>query len=534
MSKITRLQADNFKRLSVLDIRPGTSSGIVPIRGRNAQGKTSTLDAIMAALGGKSVMPSKPVRRGEDEGAIRVELDDGVVILRRFTADGKGDSIEVTNADGFRAPSPQKMLDSLYASVAFDPLAFTRLKPDQQLTRLRQLVKLDVDVDALERQIAADYEKRRDKNREKDREAARLLQMPTYPDAPGQPVDETALEHQISRASETNGQIERRKVNRERFAEAIENNKGLLQRERDDITALEERIATHRENAAEFERIIAEQEKQLAEAEPLPEPVDVTEVQAALRTARDTNAKIAAQAAHVGQEKLVQTLTGEADALTKAIETRRAEIAASIERAAMPVPGLSFGDGEVLFNGLPLDQASSAEQLRVSTAIGMATSPKLRVMLVRDGSLLDDEGEKILADMAAEHDFQLWVEAVDTSGKVGIVLEAGAVVSIDGEEAPEPEPIGAARRRKKSAAGGEPETVVEPASGQGEEGGVAPVASPAQASEGPSIEALEASYAADDADEQDGDVQPEADTVPWEEAEPEPQPAAAAAPSLFD
>lgn len=519
MSKITRLQADNFKRLSVIDIQPGTSGGIVPIRGRNAQGKTSTLDAIMMALGGKAVAPSVPVRRGEDEGAVRLELDDGVVILRRFTVDGKGDSIEVTNADGFRAPSPQKMLDSLYASVAFDPLAFTRLDAKAQLVRLRQLVKLDVDVDALERQIAADYEKRRDKNREKDREASRLLQMPTYPDAPAEKVDEAALEQQISSASETNGQIERRKVNRERFAEAIENNKGLLQRERADIAALKERIATHRENATEFERIIAEQEKQLAEAEPLPEPVDVTEVQAALRTARDTNAKIAAQAAHVGQGKLVQTLTGEAEALTKAIESRRAEIAASIERAAMPVPGLSFGDGEVLFNGLPLDQASSAEQLRVSTAIGMATSPKLRVMLVRDGSLLDDEGEKILADMAAEHDFQLWVEAVDTSGKVGIVLEAGVVVSIDGEEAPEPEPIGAARRRKKTP-DPQPAATVEEI-GQESQKSDAQIPDPVPEEIG--VDA-----------EQDGDVQPEADTVPWETREPAPAHLQSLSNSLFD
>jgi len=200
MSKITRLQADNFKRLSVIDIQPGTSSGIVPIRGRNAQGKTSTLDAIQAALGGKRVMPSRPVRAGEDEGAIRLELDNGTVILRRFTSEG-GDTLEVTNGEGFKAGSPQRMLDSLYASVAFDPLAFTRLDAKDQLARLRQLVKLDVDVDALERQIAADYEKRRDKNREKDREAARLLQMPTYPDAPAEKVDEAALETQIATAS---------------------------------------------------------------------------------------------------------------------------------------------------------------------------------------------------------------------------------------------------------------------------------------------------------------------------------------------
>jgi hypothetical protein len=502
MSKITRLQADNFKKLTVLDIRPG--GGVVPIRGRNAQGKSSTLDAIMAALGGKSVMPGKPVRRGEDEGAIRLELDDGVVILRRFTVDGKGDSIEVTNAEGFKAPSPQKMLDGLYASVAFDPLAFTRLDAPKQLANLRSLVKLDVDVDALERQIAADYDKRRDLNRDLKTAEGQLAQMPKHEGVPAEPVDEAALEGAIANASEVNSQIERRKVNREDFARRLQAN-------RDRVAELEDQIADLEAQRDSYKNAIVEQEQQLAAAEPLPEPVDVTEVQACLRAARQTNEQIGANKRHHAQELLVISLRDQVTKLSTSMDERRTQIAGAIERANMPVPCLSFGDGEVLLNGLPLDQASSAEQLRVSTAIGMATSPKLRVMLVRDGSLLDDEGEKILADLAEQNDFQLWVEAVDASGKVGIVLEDGAVVSINGEAPPEPEAIGAPKRRaKKSAAGGEPETVVEPASGQGEVGGVAPAASP----EPELIPGIEC----DIPDDVDGDIQPDADTAPWDDA----------------
>lgn len=490
MSKITRLQADNFKKLTVLDIRPG--AGVVPIRGRNAQGKSSTLDAIMAALGGKSVMPGKPVRRGEDEGAIRLELDDGVVILRRFTVDGKGDSIEVTNAEGFRAPSPQKMLDGLYASVAFDPLAFTRLDAPKQLANVRSLVKLDVDVDALERLNVADYDKRRDLNRDLKTAESTLAQMPKHDDAPAELVDEAALEAAIATASETNGQIERRRVNREQFADAIVKNDADLEGIKAEICSLQAALAAAMKRRDEFASSIASQKEQLAEAEPLPELVDVTEVQASLRAARTTNEQIAANARHRAQALRVDALKGQVADLSTAMDERKATIASAIERANMPVPGLGFGDGEVLFNGLPLDQASSAEQLRVSTAIGMATSPKLRVMLVRDGSLLDDEGEKILADLAEENDFQLWVEAVDTSGKVGIVLEDGAVVSIDGEPAPEPEAIASPKRRAKKQA--EPVAVVEPERTHGSDSAV-------------------------DDQEHDGDVQPEADRdpvdVPW-------------------
>lgn len=474
MSKITRLQADNFKKLTAIDIRPG--AGVVPIRGRNAQGKSSTLDAIQAALGGKRVMPSRPVRAGEEEGAIRLELDDGTLILRRFTSDGR-DSIEVTNGEGFKASSPQKLLDTLYTSVAFDPLAFTRLDPRAQLARLRELVELDVDVDALEKANAADYERRRDKNRELKTEEARLSQMPEYTNVPAQKIDETALEAVIANAAETNGLIERRRVNREEFAAA-------LQRNREHLIELQARRSEIERQISEFSDTIAEQEKQLAEAEPLPDPVDVSQAQADLRDARETNRKIDADKSRQLQAALVATLERETGDLTAAMEKRSQEIADAIARAKMPVPGLSFGDGEVLLNGLPLDQASAAEQLRLSTAIGMASAPKLRVMLVRDGSLLDDEGEKILAELAAENDFQLWVEAVDTSGKVGIVLEAGEVVAIDGEPAPEPEVIPSAKRRAKKSDGvGAEETPVVDASGQEEEAPPSTVSSSATAPE---------------------------------------------------
>lgn len=158
--KITRLQAENFKKLRAVEIIPGEGA-VVDIRGRNAQGKSSVLDAIAAALGGKSVMPNKPVRSGEERGAIRIEIDGGELVIRRtFTADGGG-QIVVENAEGFRPGSPQKMLDGLYAAVAFDPLAFSREKPEEQYRILRGLVKLAVDPDALERANKADYDARR-------------------------------------------------------------------------------------------------------------------------------------------------------------------------------------------------------------------------------------------------------------------------------------------------------------------------------------------------------------------------------------
>jgi hypothetical protein len=49
--KIIELHVENFKRLKAVTIRPGENN-VVEISGRNAQGKSSAIDAIWAALQG--------------------------------------------------------------------------------------------------------------------------------------------------------------------------------------------------------------------------------------------------------------------------------------------------------------------------------------------------------------------------------------------------------------------------------------------------------------------------------------------------
>jgi hypothetical protein len=50
-----------------------------------------------------------------------------------------------------------------------------------------------------------------------------------------------------------------------------------------------------------------------------------------------------------------------------------------------------------------------------------------------DGSLLDEDSQKRINEMAVEHDFQIFIECVDSSGKTGIVIEDGSVIAVDGE-----------------------------------------------------------------------------------------------------
>lgn len=61
--RILRLRTKNYQKIKVVDITPDRN--INNLIGRNAQGKTSVINSIYAALGGKRAMPDKPIRDGE-------------------------------------------------------------------------------------------------------------------------------------------------------------------------------------------------------------------------------------------------------------------------------------------------------------------------------------------------------------------------------------------------------------------------------------------------------------------------------------
>lgn len=59
--KITQFEAENVKRIKALTLTP-SASGLTIIGGRNNQGKTSALDAIVWSLGGDRYRPSQAQR----------------------------------------------------------------------------------------------------------------------------------------------------------------------------------------------------------------------------------------------------------------------------------------------------------------------------------------------------------------------------------------------------------------------------------------------------------------------------------------
>jgi len=414
MARITVLEAENFKRLRAIRITPDGS--VVVLNGANRSGKSSTLDAIWAALGGKEASPDVPIREGARRAVARVTLDSGLVVERSWKANGTS-KLTITGADGERMRSPQTILNELCSKHTVDPLAFASMDPRKQAATLKQIVGLDFSKLDAKRQGL--YEQRTEANRDVKRLEGQLSGLPPHDaSAPPDTVGIADLMKQYQEASEEHQEFEARRKTLSETEEGNDRLRERIQKVRAELERLECSLVDRESWVADERKDIETARAALPNLEAISEEMShVQEINDAVRS----NARRA---------ELVKELTAalrESDMLTGAIEAIDDEKAATLAKARFPVEGLGFDDAGVTYNGLPFAQASHAERLRVSTAIGLALNPELRVLLIRDAEKLDADGMKLIAELAEEHNAQLWLERAGHSDPGAVVIEDGGV-----------------------------------------------------------------------------------------------------------
>jgi hypothetical protein len=153
---------------------------------------------------------------------------------------------------------------------------------------------------------------------------------------------------------------------------------------------------------------------------------DVDEVTRQITESQDVNKRVRENIERKRLSEEVDQLRSQSKELTKRIEEVDAAKAKMMAEAHWPVPKLGFSEDGITLNDLPFDQASSAERLKVSVAIGLAMNPTLNVILMRDGPFLDEAHLQTVADMAEAAGAQIWIERVGT-GPCSVLIEDGMI-----------------------------------------------------------------------------------------------------------
>jgi DNA repair exonuclease SbcCD ATPase subunit len=424
--KIISLEAENIKKLVAVEIRP--DGNLVQITGKNGQGKTSVLDSIWWALSGQANIQGNPIRKGENKARIKLDLGE-VIVTRTFKKTDEGNTtstITVENSEGTAIRQPQTMLDRLIGELSFDPLAFARMLKREQFEQLKRFVP-EVDFEAIEKAHQEDYDKRTNINRQAHE--AKILAKEIFVTMPEntQPIDESALVDELEAAGNKNAKIEKQKSDIRMYELAAKNQReeaAGIRKQIEELTARANRLETHANNC----------DKILSEMPEPSNPIDVSPIKTRIMEARKINEQVSLLARRSEHIATAEKYEADSEVITQRINVRQEEKRSKIAAAKLPVPGIGFGDGEILLNGVPFNQASDAEQLQISIAMAMALNPKLRVIRVRDGSLLDEDSLKLLDKMATDKDYQVWIESVSSSNKIGIVLVDGHVAYVNGEK----------------------------------------------------------------------------------------------------
>lgn len=421
--KIIALEAENLKRIKAIRLQPDGRSVI--IGGDNEEGKSSCLDAILYALAGKDAICDEPLRKGTDKGFTKVTIGE-FVVERRLTK--AGTTLTVTHTNGVKQASPQSILDALLGKLTFDPLAFSRMDAKAQRETLAKLV--GIDFKSLNDEYASKFEDRRICNREVERLKALCQGKTELPGLPDKEIEQTDLLGKLTEIQEHNKRVLTLRSNAERAEDAEENAKAIVASNRKAVALLRQQLKAAEEAEAAS---VVDAARATDEARKARQAADAAQPMAE-STIHEQLSELAAKNANIRENNQLrrtraelQTAEAQANAYTKHLDGILQKKRKLVEDAKFPLPLLTITDDAVLYQGLPLQQASSARQIQISASIGMALNPKLRVMIIREGSLLDDKSLAALQELANANDFQLWIERVGKGKEISVVIEDGEV-----------------------------------------------------------------------------------------------------------
>lgn len=441
--RITAVHVKDFKRIHDIKITPAADREIVLIGGKNGQGKSSTLDALTAAFGGKRAQPADPVRHGADHAHIEVELDGGLTIRRVIDASGES-TLEVRDRFG-AVKAPQAVLDKLVSGRFLDPLAFLALPAKEQRATLMKLIEGADRIAGLNEKRQRAFDRRTEVGRDLTKAKGELARLPD-PKLES-PIDVAALtaemkqqdavKAEMDRASRTRETCERETGGAKSQLAGVLDEKRRIDAEIERLKGMSVKLGTESaewaEDVKKCEQVEADATKVVDDLSDRWEGMQSRrrDLEEQLGRANEHNRSVFAAEADAKRraetEAEIAKLTKETADLTAVLETIDARKAEILSAAKLPVPGLGVADDGIELNSVPFAQASGAERLRVALGLAMAAAPDLGDVWIRDGALLDDESLELVASSAAAAGKRVWIERVGTKDPDVIVIADGKV-----------------------------------------------------------------------------------------------------------
>lgn len=429
--RLIHLGIHDVKRIEVveIDIDSVSEDGAkIVLTGDNEAGKSSTLSAIEFLLTGKGLVD--PVRHGAAKGVITgvfQPADGENFTVERVVKAGAVNGSLIVRQGNRQLQNAQAFLDGLTGYLAFDPAAFSRMNGKDQALVLREALGLDFS--RLESEAARIFTERTDVNRDLKRAQGLFENLPPVPlGVPDEEQSADLLSNQMLQQQALVNASTAADTAATRAEEAQQRRHERMESLRKDLAVL---VAESAAASPEISRLVGIAERAEETADVARAQIGSIQQQLAHLTA--TNKQVANKRERKKLAEEIATLQADTSGKTKRLDEIKAQKETLLREAHCPVAGLEFGEDGITVDKIPFSQLSTGRQVRVAASIAMVANPRLRIILIREGSLINRANLAAICDFARESGWQVWIERFqEEPGSEGLHITEGHVSHMNG------------------------------------------------------------------------------------------------------
>jgi len=413
-SRIHKIEIKDVLNIESVVIEPKNS--IIELNGETGQGKTNILRAIKGCLGGKKEIPKMFIREGTNYGSVKIWIGEAVPEMLAELSQyiepetGEPSKLEFSLTDiqeGKKVRSPQKYLDAIGVKPGIDFLAFLKKNPKEQIEDLKRTIKIDIDLEALEKELKELEDERvligREHKTLKGAAETKKIEVLKLGDVPDEEVSVSELMTQIQAINSQN--MERDKVQSDG------------ERIKKEVNDLESKLRDAKNRLEDCRRFYKN----------LPEPQDTTVIQEQIEKSEEINKAVRIKKEYIVKTEEARAKDREYYKITDGIEALRKKKMDAFARAKMPVEGMTFDEEGIKIKGFPLDQSSGIEQLHtaVMIALGDPNPARLNLLIADEADQIGGESFPIIQAILTELGAQLWISTRHTVTLEPIVIKNG-------------------------------------------------------------------------------------------------------------
>lgn len=401
-----KVKIKNFKVIE--DFEMDLDGKSVLLLADNGRGKSSLMSAIEMAFGSKKGIPSHMNKDGE---AIVEVSKDGEQYTFQWKVNKKGDvDLKVTLPNGLKETT-RGVIAGIIGAIDFDINEFVSLSDStagrkKQVEMFKKLLPADFiqGLSEFEKKLKNTFDDRTEINNKIKTLKGFINESPIFgADLKVQPVDVEALNLELEAANKKNQLIKEKETAFEQRNLSIENRKKEIER---------------------LKLLIADEERKIHDEETLNklysdwrkknDYIDVSEMSKRLAEASEINVKASKAEDHNKKLKQLEELEEQAGEMTALIESTRQAIADAIRDFESPVPGLTFNDEMLIYNGIPveLSSLSTSEIIELGIKMRFASNPDYGVMMIEHGESIGEKRYQDILEYAKKYDLQLFIETV--------------------------------------------------------------------------------------------------------------------------